>query len=68
MIMCVSKKTDNEGRLIDMRSMNYNKNNNFIILLITQITYYIDNIHVIQRINTLGINASLKWTNVFTVR
>ena len=57
MIMCVStctcRKTDNEGRLMDMSPMNYNKNNNFIILLITQITYYINNIHVIQRVNTL---------------
>ena len=24
MIMCVSKKTDNKGRLIDMSSVNYN--------------------------------------------
>ena len=53
--MCVSKKTDNEGRLIDMSSMNYYK----IILLvfvakrITQITCNIDNIHVMQRVNTL---------------
>ena len=52
--MCVSKKTDNEGRLIDMSSMNYYK----IILLvfvakrITQITCNIDNIHVMQRVNT----------------
>ena len=52
MIMCVSKKSDNKGRLIDMSSMNYNKNN-YIAYNSNYILYYIDNIHVIQRVNTI---------------